>query len=236
MNRDHEDGGMIRNDPGHAILGIDPGLDGAVAWIFPGHAEARVAPTLPASKAGRRRFDVAAMVALLKAHPVELAILEAVSAAPVAGRVQGTASMFGFGRGLGIWEGILAALAIPHLAVTPQVWKKAVLADTARRARRGRRVAHCRVGTRRPTRSLAEVGGGAAGSGGTMGGNGPEEGRRPGDGRADSTSPTRGHRDGDRTGVVEWRVAVAPPERPGRGRQRLSDRARAPPPGAGRPA
>jgi crossover junction endodeoxyribonuclease RuvC len=115
-----------------AILGIDPGLDGAVAWILPGRAEARVVPTLPASKAGRRRFDVAGMVALLKAHPVDLAILEAVSAAPVAGRVQGTTSMFGFGRGLGTWEGILAALAIPHMAVTPQIWKKAVLAGTAR--------------------------------------------------------------------------------------------------------
>jgi crossover junction endodeoxyribonuclease RuvC len=115
-----------------ATLGIDPGLDGGIAWIFPDRVEARVAPTLPASKSGKRRFDVTAMVAILKANPIELAIIEAVSAAPMAGRVQGTTSMFGFGRGLGLWEGILAALAIPHLAVSPQVWKKSILAGTAK--------------------------------------------------------------------------------------------------------
>jgi crossover junction endodeoxyribonuclease RuvC len=123
---------MIHDDEFPAILGIDPGLDGAIAWIFPDRAEARVTPLLPAGKAGKRRFDVAAMVELLGAYPVELAILEAVSAAPVAGRVQGTTSMFGFGRGVGLWEGILAALRIPHQAVPPQSWKKVVLAGTAR--------------------------------------------------------------------------------------------------------
>ena len=50
----------------------------------------------------------------------------------MADRVQGTASMFGFGRGLGLREGILAALAIPHVAVTPQAWKRSILAGTAR--------------------------------------------------------------------------------------------------------
>jgi crossover junction endodeoxyribonuclease RuvC len=115
-----------------AILGIDPGLDGGIAWIFQDHVEVRIAPTLPASKSGKRRFDVTAMVELLKAHPVDLAIIEAVSAAPMAGRVQGTTSMFGFGRGVGLWEGALAALSIRHLSVTPQVWKKMILAGTAK--------------------------------------------------------------------------------------------------------
>ena len=123
---------MTANKIGPIILGIDPGLDGAVAWIFPDRAEVRIAPTLPAGKSSKRRFDVKAMVELLQAHPVDLAVIEAVSAAPVAGRVQGTTSMFGFGRGLGLWEGILAALAIPHVAVTPQAWKKSILAGTAK--------------------------------------------------------------------------------------------------------
>jgi len=123
---------MNSDDSQSAILGIDPGLDGAVAWIFPDRAEARIVPTLPAGQSSKRRFDARAMVEYLQCYPVELAILEAVSAAPVAGRVQGTTSMFSFGRGLGLWEGILAALAIPHVAVTPQVWKKSILAGTAR--------------------------------------------------------------------------------------------------------
>ena len=123
---------MNRDDRRPATLGIDPGLDGAVAWIWHDRAEALVAPTRPAGKSGKRRFDGPAMVALLKAHPIDLAVIEAVSAAPMAGRVQGTTSMFGFGRGLGLWEGILAALSIPHLSVAPQVWKRAILAGTAR--------------------------------------------------------------------------------------------------------
>ncbi len=63
------------------------------------------------------------MVELLKFYPVELAILEAVTAAPVAGRVQGTTSKFGFGRGLGLLEGILAALRISHQVLPPQARK-----------------------------------------------------------------------------------------------------------------
>jgi hypothetical protein len=102
------------------ILDADPCLDGAVAWILPGRSKTWVPPTLPAIQTADRRYDAAGMVDPLKADPVDLAILEAVSAAPVAGRVQGTASMFGFGRGLRIWEGILAALAIPTWPSRPR--------------------------------------------------------------------------------------------------------------------
>jgi hypothetical protein len=111
---------MIHDDELPTILGIDPGLNGAAAWIFPpDRVEVLITPVLPAGKTGKRRFDIAAMVELLKTYPIDLAILEAVTAAPVACRVQGTASMFGFGRDFGLWEGILAALAISHQAVPP---------------------------------------------------------------------------------------------------------------------
>ena len=33
--------------------------------------------------------------------------------------------MFTCGLGMGVWLGILAALALPHSRVRPQVWKKA---------------------------------------------------------------------------------------------------------------
>jgi len=38
---------------------------------------------------------------------------------------QGVRSMFVCGLGMGVWLGILAALALPHTRVRPQVWKKA---------------------------------------------------------------------------------------------------------------
>jgi crossover junction endodeoxyribonuclease RuvC len=109
-----------------AVLGIDPGLDGAVALILPDGVEAHVTPTIAAAGGGKRQFDIAGMVALLERHRVELAVIEAVG--PMA--KQGVVSMFRFGQGYGLWLGMLAALKIPHLAVTPRAWKKAILAGT----------------------------------------------------------------------------------------------------------
>jgi hypothetical protein len=40
---------------------------------------------------------------------------------------QGVSSSFRFGRGLGLWEGILSAFQIPFVKVTPQRWKKNLL-------------------------------------------------------------------------------------------------------------
>jgi crossover junction endodeoxyribonuclease RuvC len=110
-----------------AILGIDPGLDGAVALLLADRAEAHVTPTLSAGS-GKRRYDTAGMIALLEAHPVALAVIEAVNAMPK----QGVTSTFRFGEGYGLWQGLLAGLRIAYLTVTPQAWKKVILAGTAR--------------------------------------------------------------------------------------------------------
>ena len=42
---------------------------------------------------------------------------------------QGVASMFNFGKGYGIWIGILAALKISKTLVTPQEWKKEMMSE-----------------------------------------------------------------------------------------------------------
>jgi len=41
---------------------------------------------------------------------------------------QGVTSMFSFGKGFGIWIGILAAFRVPYTFVTPQAWKKMIMA------------------------------------------------------------------------------------------------------------
>jgi crossover junction endodeoxyribonuclease RuvC len=109
-------------------VGIDPGLDGALAVIGPDGVEVFVAPTIGGGRAGRRRPDAAAMAQLLAGLRVELAVVEAVGAMPK----QGVTSTFTFGVGFGIWQGVLAALGVPYQLVAPQAWKKAVLAGTAR--------------------------------------------------------------------------------------------------------
>ncbi len=121
MGRDYTNGAPV-------VLGIDPGLDGAVALIGPTGVVAAITPTLAAGRGGRRQFDTAAMARLLAGQPIDLAVIEAVGPMPK----QGISSTFGFGLGFGVWLGILAALEIPHQTVSPQGWKKVILTGTAR--------------------------------------------------------------------------------------------------------
>ena len=111
-----------------SVMGIDPGLDGGVALILPGGVEAFVTPTIASGGGGKRQFDIAGMLVLLERHPIALAVIEAVGPMPK----QGVVSTFRFGVGFGTWLGMLAALRIPHLAVTPHAWKKAILAGTTK--------------------------------------------------------------------------------------------------------
>ena len=57
---------------------------------------------------------------IISSRSPTLAILEKVGAMPN----QGVSSMFQFGRGVGMYEGVLAALQIPITYVTPQAWQK----------------------------------------------------------------------------------------------------------------
>lgn len=118
------------------FIGIDPGLSGAVAFLpgfdGPDGMVARVEDT-PIMNVGdddkvRRKYNTAAMAALLRPYSSSTdvtVILEAVHSMPK----QGVASSFTFGEGLGMWKGIIAALGLPLVMVTPQRWKKEMLAD-----------------------------------------------------------------------------------------------------------
>ncbi len=108
-------------------VGIDPGLDGAVAILG---ADVRVYDT-PTCQVGRREYiaqEMSALLApLLEDGPVYVT-LELVHAMPG----QGVTSMWRMGYGSGLWEGILAALGVSYERVAPQTWKRAMLRDMAR--------------------------------------------------------------------------------------------------------
>ena len=90
-------------------IGIDPGKDGALAWISAkGDAE-----ILPFCEAG-----YVAVLYQMKGNCK--AVLERVSARPG----QGVTSMFSFGENYGFIRGILEAFSIPYEIVHPQKWKK----------------------------------------------------------------------------------------------------------------
>lgn len=108
------------------VMGIDPGLDGAVATL--GDRDILfLFPTPTVGRSGEKRsFDLDQMRRLLVANQPELVVIEKVGAMPG----QGVTSMFNFGMGYGMWLGLLAALQIPHQAVMPTVWKRVILAST----------------------------------------------------------------------------------------------------------
>ena len=107
--------------PQRFIIGIDPGISGALAVLDAGGAlmAYTAMPTYQPAKA--TRVNPAALSAFLEPYRHGHAILEQVGAMPG----QGVASMFSFGHAAGIVEGVLAALGISYELVVPQEWKKA---------------------------------------------------------------------------------------------------------------
>lgn len=110
-------------------IGIDPGLTGALATLIDG--EPGPILDMPTCRVdGKNEVCAFTLAAWLReqraAHPGAYvsACLEHVSAAPMGGRKQGTASMFAFGDGYGQVKAVLRVLAIPTTRVTPQVWKR----------------------------------------------------------------------------------------------------------------
>jgi crossover junction endodeoxyribonuclease RuvC len=108
------------------VIGIDPGLSGAVAFYntVDGTIEVADMPINNLIRNGKAKREVSAVMlsGILTRHKVDAAFLERVNA--MAG--QGVTSVFSFGRSSGIVEGILAAYDIPTTLVTPQAWQKAV--------------------------------------------------------------------------------------------------------------
>lgn len=108
------------------VIGIDPGLSGAIAVIkLDGTVDFHDCPLFTVGT--KHVYHPGGMAALLRQyqehHPNLLVGLEKVHSMPG----QGVASTFLFGEGFGIWLGILAALRIPHELITPQSWKRGMM-------------------------------------------------------------------------------------------------------------
>tara|TARA_B100000614_G_scaffold262909_1_gene300943 strand:+ start:438863 stop:439498 length:636 start_codon:yes stop_codon:yes gene_type:complete len=106
------------------IIGIDPGIGGGITILTEDSVSVHYVPhiTEKRGKTNKKNYDKRAMADLLRPHagPKTVAVLEQVHAM----RGQGVTSMFNFGRGFGIWEGIFAGLEFDVELVTPQTWKK----------------------------------------------------------------------------------------------------------------
>lgn len=120
------------------FVGIDPGIDGAVAAFDPealgGGIQFFDVPTLEVrvGKKLKRVPDAYEMTRILESFGTEdvIVTIEKVNAMPDVGTgaKMGATSAFSFGFGFGMWLGILAALKMPHQQVHPATWKAAVMA------------------------------------------------------------------------------------------------------------
>jgi crossover junction endodeoxyribonuclease RuvC len=108
------------------ILGVDPGLSGALAIYNTSEGTVDIIdmPVLEIVRNGKKKREVSAQALAnqLVGRNITAAFIERVNA--MSG--QGVTSVFSFGRSSGIVEGVLAAYDIPTTLVTPQTWQKAV--------------------------------------------------------------------------------------------------------------
>lgn len=104
------------------IIGIDPGNTGALAFMkISGEVEVVDMPLMANGKKQQVNASELTKIISSRLQPNTRAIVEKVSAMPG----QGVSSMFNFGMGYGVIQGVLAALGVPYTLCTPQRWKKA---------------------------------------------------------------------------------------------------------------
>ena len=107
------------------LIGIDPGLSGAIAIL----EDKKVLklldmPVMAEGKKNKRQLNSAQLVTIIneniKANEEVAVVVEQVNAMPG----QGVTSMFNFGQTFGAIKGICAALELPIFFVRPSKWKK----------------------------------------------------------------------------------------------------------------
>lgn len=108
------------------VMGIDPGLGGAIAlwdndidalrvWDMPVHV-------IRVGQSEKRVLNEAQLADIIREAGPDRAVCEWVHAMPG----QGVTSVFSFGAAFGIARGVLAGLRVPVTYVTPQSWQKAM--------------------------------------------------------------------------------------------------------------
>ena len=109
------------------IVGIDPGIAGAICFFNKGNViDVIDMPTMAEGKKnkkqvnGRQIFNEISLVKNKFFKDPMIVVVEQVSAMPG----QGVTSMFNFGQSFGILKGICSAMHLPVYYVRPAKWKK----------------------------------------------------------------------------------------------------------------
>ena len=109
------------------IIGIDPGITGAICFFEDGKIiDVVEMPNMAEGKKNKRQVngaqiyhEISKRIKNLEKKDIKV-IIEQVAAMPG----QGVTSMFNFGQSFGVLKGICAAMQIPMYFVRPAKWKK----------------------------------------------------------------------------------------------------------------
>jgi Holliday junction resolvasome RuvABC endonuclease subunit len=98
------------------VLGVDPGVSGAYAFLGPNGA----VPIVDDLPVVNRQINAGEWRRIVERIAPDTAIVELVHSMPK----QGVASTFRFGMACGLIRGVLLGAGVPIVDVTPNVWKK----------------------------------------------------------------------------------------------------------------
>jgi crossover junction endodeoxyribonuclease RuvC len=99
-------------------MGVDPGAVSAAYALLDTNGNRAIVDDVPVLD---KMVNAAEFARLVRKLRPSVAIVELVGSMPG----QGVASTFKFGKGCGMLQGVLAALEIPLMQVTPAKWKRA---------------------------------------------------------------------------------------------------------------
>lgn len=115
------------------MIGVDPGLSGAIAFLRTTDRKLHVYDMPTYTKLNsRKEIEIGTLVALIKpfihSYSRPVAIIEDVSAMTYVDRFgqkrgQGAAASFAFGKSFGIILAVLETLGVNYMTVKPAVWK-----------------------------------------------------------------------------------------------------------------
>ena len=109
------------------IIGIDPGISGAICFFENGEIiDVIDMPTMAAGNKNKKQIngsqifnEISLRIQKYKSEQINV-VVEQVSAMPG----QGVTSMFNFGQSFGVIKGVCAAMQLPIYFVRPAKWKK----------------------------------------------------------------------------------------------------------------
>jgi len=105
------------------IVGIDPGLMGAMCWMDANTGEVLDVADLPIHLEGKRKsIDAVGFMELISTHPTpRLVVVELVGARPTDSKT----GAHTFGRNVGAIEALVLAAHLPMTRVAPVPWRRA---------------------------------------------------------------------------------------------------------------